>query len=192
MTVDGRDRTLLGSERTAEAGTEHAGAARDVLRVPKVEPRDSVPAAIAARRRHTMSRLGVVGVVLFVALGFLVYKAISSAVVYFKTAQEAVAARQSLGDSTFQIEGLVVKGSIERDRLGSVTSFRISSGPVTVDVANSAPQPALFQQNIPVVLVGHFQGNTNTFASQQILVKHSNAYIAAHPNRVRAPDGKTH
>ena len=63
---------------------------------------------------------------------------------------------------------------------------------VTVDVANSAPQPALFQQNIPVVLVGHFQGNTNTFAAQQILVKHSNSYIAAHPNRVRAPNGTTH
>jgi cytochrome c-type biogenesis protein CcmE len=187
MTVDGRDRAL-----EAPPSADPADPARDVLRVPKVEPRDPVAAAVAARRKHTMSRLGVVGVVLFVALGFLIYKAISSAVVYFKTAQEAVAARQSLGDSTFQIEGLVVKGSIKDDRQGSVTSFRISSGPVTVDVANSAPQPALFQQNIPVVLVGHFQGNTNTFAAQQILVKHSNSYIAAHPNRVRAPNGTTH
>jgi cytochrome c-type biogenesis protein CcmE len=156
MTVDGRDRALVGSEPTVEAGTEQPGVRKDVLRVPKVEPRDPVPAAIAARRKRTISRLGIVGVVLFVALGFLIYKAIASAVVYFKTAQEAVAARQSLGDSTFQIEGLVVKGSVEKDRLGSVTSFRISSGPVIVAVANSAPQPALFQQNIPVVLVGHF------------------------------------
>jgi cytochrome c-type biogenesis protein CcmE len=187
MTVDDKDQAVAGSDSTGPAGT-----ARDVLRVPKVEPRELVPAAIAARRRHTMSRLGVVGFVLFVALGFLIYKAISSAVVYFKTAQEAVAARSSLGDSTFQFEGLVVKGSIAKDRQGSVTSFRISSGPVTVAVDNSAPQPALFQQNIPVVLVGHFVGGTNTFASQQILVKHSNAYIAAHPNRVRAPNGSTH
>jgi cytochrome c-type biogenesis protein CcmE len=199
MTVDGRDRAIAGTEAAGpgqagaeNAGTEQAGPGRDVLRVPKVEPRDSVPAAIAARRRHTMSRLGVVGVVLFVALGFLIYKAISSAVVYFKTAEQAVAARQSLGDSTFQIEGLVVKGSIEKDKQGSVTSFQISSGPATVAVANSAPEPALFQQNVPVVLVGHFVGTTNTFASQQILVKHSNAYIAAHPNRVRAPNGSVH
>jgi cytochrome c-type biogenesis protein CcmE len=138
-----------------------------------------------------MSRLGIVGLVLAAALGVLIYKAISSAVVYFKTAQEAIAARQALGDSTFQIEGLVVKGSIAKTD-GSVSSFRISSGKVTVAVENSAPQPALFQQNVPVVLVGHFMGATNTFASQQILVKHSNAYIAAHPNRVRAPDGKQH
>jgi cytochrome c-type biogenesis protein CcmE len=186
MTVDGRDRTS-----TDLASTDQVDASPDVLRVPKVEPREPLPAAIAARRRHTMSRLGVVGVVLGVALGFLIYKAISSAVVYFKTAQQAVAARQSLGDSTFQIEGLVVKGSIEKSD-GSVTSFLISSGSVKVDVTNNAPQPALFQQNVPVVLVGHFVGATNTFASQQILVKHSNSYIAAHPNRVRAPDGKIH
>jgi cytochrome c-type biogenesis protein CcmE len=192
MTVDGRDRSLVDSDGKEQAGFRQSGTDRDVLRVPRVEPRDPVQEAQAARRRHTMSRLGVVGVVLFVALGFLIYKAISSAVVYFKTAEEAVAARQSLGDSTFQIEGLVVKGSIEKDRQGSVTSFRISSGPVTVAVANFAPQPALFQQNIPVVLVGHFEGTTNTFASQQILVKHSNSYIAAHPNRVRAPNGSVH
>jgi cytochrome c-type biogenesis protein CcmE len=187
VTVDDKERAVAGG-----VPAEQADPGRDVLRVPQVEPREQVPAAIARRRRHTMSRLGIVGVVLFVALGFLIYKAISSAVVYFKTAQQAVAARGALGDSTFQIEGLVVKGSIEKDRQGSVTSFEISSGRVTVAVANSAPQPALFQQNVPVVLVGHFVGATNTFASQQILVKHSNAYIAAHPNRVRAPNGTTH
>jgi cytochrome c-type biogenesis protein CcmE len=177
MIVDGND----------VADADKAGSSR-VLRVPPVEPRDSLPVPGPRRRRHTMSRLGVVGLVLAAALGFLVYKAISSAVVYFKTAQQAVADRQSLGDSTFQIEGLVVKGSIEKTD-GAVSSFVISSGTVNVTVMNSAPQPALFQQNVPVVLVGHFVGSSNTFASEQILVKHSNAYIAAHPKRVTAPNG---
>ena len=186
MTIDRKDRS-----NAVCTGNEQERAAPDVLRVPKVEPRAAVPEAIAARRRHTMSRLGIVGIVLAVALGFLIYKAISSAVVYFKTAQEAVASRSSLGDSTFQIEGLVVKGSIKKIN-GSVASFRISSGPVTVAVENSAPEPALFEQNVPVVLVGHFVGSSYTFASEQILVKHSNSYIAAHPNRVRAPNGSVH
>jgi cytochrome c-type biogenesis protein CcmE len=168
------------------------GDAVEVLRIPVVPPREVLGRDGSARRRHHMSRLGVVGVVLAIALGFLIYKAITSAVVYFKTAEQAVAARTSLGNSTFQIEGLVVKGSIHKDSQGSVMSFRISSGPVVVSVTNNAPQPALFQQNIPVVLVGHFVGSSTTFASQQILVKHSNAYIAAHPSRVRAPNGTTH
>ena len=38
----------------------------------------------------------------------------------------------------------------------------------------------------------HFVGASNRFASDQILVKHSNVYIAAHPNRVRASNGTEH
>jgi hypothetical protein len=40
-------------------------------------------------------------------------------------------------------------------------------------------------------VVGHFVGTTDRFASDQILVKHSNSYIAAHPNRVKALNGTT-
>jgi len=36
-------------------------------------------------------------------------------------------------------------------------------------------------------MVGHFSGNQ--FDSNQILVKHSSSYIAAHPNRVTAANG---
>lgn len=141
------------------------------------------------RRRLKPSRLGAVGLVIVAALGFLIFKTVTSAVVYFKTANEALIARQSLGNTTFQIEGLVVKGSIRKHSDGSVASFVISSGRSTVKIENDAPQPALFQANIPVVLVGHFVGSTDTFASDQILVKHSNSYIAAHPDRVKAPNG---
>lgn len=167
----------------------------DVVRVLPVEsPSTTASASSGARRsdRRKLSRLGVVGLILAVALGFLIYKAVTSAIVYFKTAQQAVAARHELGNSTFQIEGLVVPGSIRKDGVGSVRSFVISSGPVRLHITNSAPQPALFQPNVPVVLVGHFVGSSNTFASDQILVKHSNSYIAAHPNRVRAPNGSVH
>ena len=166
----------------------------DVVRVLPVDvPKAETDAAAGSRgTRRRLSRLGVVGVILVVALGFLIYKAVTSAVVYFKTAEQALATRTTLGNSTFQIEGLVVRGTIHKDAAGTVESFVISSGPVRVNVTNSAPQPALFQANVPVVLVGHFVGASNTFASDQILVKHSNSYIAAHPNRVRAPNGAVH
>jgi cytochrome c-type biogenesis protein CcmE len=167
----------------------------DVVRVLPVESPSTTTAAPSGSRRgdrRKLSRLGVVGLILAVALCFLIYKAVTSAVVYFKTAQQAVAARYELGNSTFQIEGLVVPGSIHKDGVGSVRTFVISSGPVRLHITNSAPQPALFQANVPVVLVGHFVGSSNTFASDQILVKHSNSYIAAHPNRVRAPNGSVH
>lgn len=167
----------------------------EVVRVVPVDPASTQSdraLPLAPRRRHQLSRLGVVGLILVVALGFLIYKAVTSAVVYFKTAQQAVDSRTELGNSTFQVEGLVVRGSIHKDSSGTVTSFVISSGPVRLAVTNTAPEPALFQANVPVVLVGHFVGASSTFASDQILVKHSNAYIAAHPKRVRAPNGVVH
>jgi cytochrome c-type biogenesis protein CcmE len=56
-----------------------------------------------------------------------------------------------------------------------------------VAVENAGTPPDLFQADIPVIAVGHFSGST--FVSDQILVKHSSTYIAAHPNRVTAPNG---
>ena len=146
------------------------------------------PASVTIRERQTKRRLAVVGVVILAAIGFLLYKTLTSAVVYFKTASEAVADRSALGNATFQIEGVVVPHTIRH--LGdNELRFVISSGKVTVPVENSGTPPQLFQADIPVVLVGHFVASSNLFSSNQILVKHSNQYIAAHPNRVRAPNG---
>lgn len=125
-------------------------------------------------------------------MGFLLYKGVTSAFVYFKTAQEALGSRAQLGNSTFQLEGVVVPGSIVFTNNSTFVRFSISSGKTRVHVENRGTPPQLFQANIPVVLVGHFVGASNVFSSDQILVKHSNQYIAAHPNRVRALDGKIH
>jgi cytochrome c-type biogenesis protein CcmE len=144
------------------------------------------------RHREKRRRLAIVGTLLLCAIGFLLYKGVTSAFVYFKTAQQAVTARASLGNSTFQIEGEVVPGSKHVGAQPSEFSFEISSGKVHVLVDNTGVPPQLFGPGVPVVLVGHFVGSTNTFASDQILIKHSNSYIAAHPNRVKASNGSVH
>ena len=66
--------------------------------------------------------------------------------------------------------------------------FVVTSGSASVEVHNSGSPPQLFQPDVPVIAVGHFSGPT-TFVSDQILVKHSADYIAAHPGRVTAPNG---
>lgn len=128
--------------------------------------------------------------VIVAAIGFLVFKGLTSAVVFFKTANEAVAQRTALGDSTFQLEGTVVAGSVHRQP-GGVVAFTVESRGVKVPVRNAGSPPQLFQAGIPVIVVGHFVGSSDDFASDQILVKHSNSYIAAHPGRVRALNGSS-
>lgn len=157
--------------------------------LPATAPAPAVARARDLRATRTRRRLWVVGMLLAAALGFLIYKALTSAFVYFKTANEAVAARAQLGTSTFQIEGVVVPGSVH-ERGARLLDFTIEAGGVKVPVQNTGAPPQLFQQNVPVVLVGHFVRRGDTFASDQILVKHSNAYIAAHPSRVKGPTGK--
>jgi len=141
-------------------------------------------------RAGSSRRLWVAGAVIVAALGFLLFKGLTSAITFFKTANEAVADRAQLGNSVFQLEGTVVPGSVHRAG-GDVYDFVVESRRVRVHVANSGAPPQLFRPGLPVVVVGHFVGASNVFASDQIMVKHSQSYIAAHPNRVKAANGST-
>ncbi len=133
---------------------------------------------------NSSRRLKIAGLVIVMALGFLVYKGLTSAIVFFKTANEAVAQRAELGNSTFQLEGTVVNGTVHRVGTTEV-SFDLSQGGATIHVDNAGDPPQLFRPGLPVVVVGHFVGTTDRFSSDQIMVKHSSQYIAAHPDRVK-------
>jgi cytochrome c-type biogenesis protein CcmE len=142
------------------------------------------PPEIPHRRSHRL-RYSLVGLVLVGALVFLLVKGIGSALDFYLTADQAVAQRATLGDKTFNVEGLVEPGSIQSTPQG--VDFVVTSGSTSLQVDNTGSPPQLFQANIPVIAVGHFSGDA--FVSDQILVKHSANYIAAHPGRVTAPNG---
>lgn len=114
------------------------------------------------------------------ALGFLVFRGLGDATVYFLTADEAVAQRESLGDRRFRVEGQVVAGSVRRTSDG--VNFRIREGGAEVEVTHSGDPPELFQPGIPVVLEG--QWKRERFASDRILVRHTEEYRAENPERV--------
>jgi len=128
----------------------------------------------------TRRRLWLAGVVVLAALGFLVYQGLGNATLYFRTADEAVAQRTQLGDRRFRIEGDVVDGSVRQT--GSTVTFTLTSKSVEVPVVHEGDPPELFRPGIPVVLEGHFAGDH--FASDRILVKHSETYVAKNPDRV--------
>ncbi len=120
------------------------------------------------------------GAVVLAALGFLVFKGLGDATLYFRTADEAVAQRESLGERRFRIQGTVMAGSVAR--AGNDVAFEIEANGVSVPVLHRGDPPELFQPGIPVVLEGRFRGET--FASDRILVKHSETYVAENPDRV--------
>lgn len=124
-------------------------------------------------------RLWVAAVVVLGALGFLVYQGLGNATLYFRTADEAVAQRATLGDRRFRIEGNVLSPVTQT---GESVSFNIESNGVQVPITHKGDPPELFQPGIPVVLEGRFVGDG--FSSDRILVKHSETYVAENPDRV--------
>jgi cytochrome c-type biogenesis protein CcmE len=150
-------------------------------------PAHPEPPSTEVPERHRGHRLRyvVVGLVLVGALAFLLAKGIGSALNFYVTADQAVAQRATLGSKTLNVEGLVEPGSIHATPQG--VDFVVTSGSTSLQVDNTGSPPQLFAANIPVIAVGHFRGDA--FVSDQILVKHSANYIAAHPGRVTAPNG---
>lgn len=140
------------------------------------------------RRRAPLGRRRriVAGIVITSAMGFLLFRAVGDATVYFKTADEAVAQRQSLGSHRFRVEGMVVAGSVHAE--ATEVDFRIRGEKgSTIDVVHTGDVPELFQSDIPVVMEGRFVGAN--FVSDRILVKHTNEYKAQNPDRVEEYPG---
>jgi cytochrome c-type biogenesis protein CcmE len=140
------------------------------------------PAAPAS----TKWRIAAVAVVILGAIGFLVFKGLGDATVYFKTADEAVAQKSSLGDRRFRVEGAVVTDSVRQ--VGDEVRFEIISAGVVVPVVHRGDPPELFKPGIPVVLEGHWAGDF--YLSDRIMVKHTSEYREDNPDRVDEYVGK--
>jgi len=159
-----------------------------------------VPAAASAtppkppptrRRPRSRLRLLVVFAVLIGAVVFLLVEGLGSSLDYFDTVNQALAHKATLGTSSLRLEGTVVPGSIRRTTTGADFTMSGSHGR-TVVVHNTGSPPQLFQTDIPVVVDGHFASASSTlFLSNQIEVKHSATYVAAHPTRVKSKTGKS-
>ena len=146
------------------------------------------PPSTAGRSRRRS--IGVL-VVLALAVGALLSQGLLHSLNYFVTVDEALAQKHSLGTQTLRLEGVVARGTIVRTATG--TSFVMTgSGSHRVAVSVNGTPPQLFQANIPVVVVGRFASVSSLhYVGNQIMVKHSSTYIAAHPQRVKAPNGTT-
>jgi cytochrome c-type biogenesis protein CcmE len=111
---------------------------------------------------------------LVVVLGFLVYKGLNDATVYFRNADEAVAERESLGDRRFRLQGTVVDDAVET---GDGVNFDVTFNDADVAVRHVGDPPELFRPGVPVVLEGRWDpGGGDFFASDRMFVKHDATY----------------
>ena len=148
-------------------------------------PVPPAPRVRGPRARATLgsrARLICVVIVVVGAIGYLLYEGLGNAAVYFRTADQAVAQKGSLGTRRFRIEGTVQPDL--RNQVDAI-DFSIAANGVTVPIVHTGPQPQLFKPGVPVVLEGHWSPDGTYFASDTILVKHDESYKTSHPDRLK-------
>jgi cytochrome c-type biogenesis protein CcmE len=156
------------------------------------------PDAHGARSRRWLA----VGAVIVVAavLGFVLFKFLSDASLFFLNADEAVEQRDDLDDDRFRIQGTPKSGTITETTVEfeQAVAFSIVFEDTVVDVVHVGSPPDLFQPGVPVVLEGNwvrgtpveidtFEAGANDgyhFSSTHMLVKHDNDYRAENEQRL--------
>ncbi len=153
---------------------------------PTAAPDPSRP--VAPRRRRSPWAYGALVAVL-VGVGVVAYQGLTSASLYFYNADEAVEQKADLGDRRFQLQGSVLDDVASTD---DGVTFTVKFDGVEVPVRHDGDPPELFQPGIPVVLQGRWAPAGDEFASDRILVKHSEEYEADNGDRLDdAADAET-
>ena len=134
-------------------------------------------------------RTWVVLFLLVIVIGIMLSQGMLRSLNYFKTVGEVYQDRTSIGTREVRLEGMVVKGTVERTSQGATFTIRgAKTELVTVTAVGTPPQ--LFRAGIPVVVVGSFTSPTSySFHANQIMVKHSAEYIEKNPGRLKGSDG---
>jgi cytochrome c-type biogenesis protein CcmE len=135
--------------------------------------------------------------VIIAALGLLMVKGLGNATEYFRTTDEAVAQVSKLGTKRFRLEGIVVADSICAASGGGV-QFLVEENAKSIEVHHRGDPPELFRPDIPVVVSGRFdraiastlKSDAPVFASDLLMIKHSNVYVEKNKKRVKDYVGK--
>lgn len=124
------------------------------------------------KRRRVMAVVAVL--IAGAALSFLAFSGIGENLVYYWSPSELHAAGAKAYGASIRLGGLVVPGSIEYGDGLSIT-FRVSDGDDEVTVVANATPPAMFRENIGVVVEGTM-GTDGVFQTNRLMIKHDNEY----------------
>lgn len=141
-----------------------------------LSPRPVAPTPLRHRRR-VLPSVVLAGVLL--AGGFVVFQFLGSATVFFCNADEIGVKADCSGSNHLRLQGLVDGGSVQK---GTPLRFNVSFNGATVPVVYQGDPGGIFCEGIPVVVEGLYRAKV--FEGDRILIKHTEQYKAANPNRV--------
>lgn len=154
---------------------------------PNLKPRH--PRAVRGRRKPWLALI--IALAMASAIAVLVVNLLQGSL-YFYNVDEAVAAREEVGDRRFTLQGTPIGCSIiegiSEER--AAVAFGLAFGGVVVDVVHHGDPAELFAADVPVVLDGSWiqrpvalagfrslAGDGWHFSSDRMRIKHDNNYI---------------
>jgi cytochrome c-type biogenesis protein CcmE len=114
---------------------------------------------------------GIAGVVALVVAITVV--GLNENLTYYLYPNEAVASRAEFPDGErFRLAGQVVNGSLSES--GEDLTFEVTDGSATIPVILVGTPPALFNEDVPVLLEGHW--SDEVFTADEALIRHDENY----------------
>ena len=141
----------------------------------------AAPPEIRPPASRSRLRLGIVIALVCGAIAFLLVQGLGNATTYFRNADEALDDREDLGTSRFRLQGTVV--DVARAE-GGATVFDVEYHCARVAVRHEGDPPDLFRRGVPVVLEGSFEEGSDVFASDRIMVRHTEEYRTEERDRL--------
>ena len=127
--------------------------------------------------RHKRFMFILVGIaILGSAVGLVLYALQNNVSLYFTPTQ--VYNKEAPQGRNFRIGGMVVEGSLKRERDGLTVRFDVTDTLKTMQVNYKGILPDLFKEGKGVVAHGQLQAD-NSFLADEILAKHDENYNAA-------------
>ena len=135
-----------------------------------------------AHRRFVLLGLG--GVVILVVA--ITLTGLSNNLTYYLYPTEAVEQKSDFPDGErFRLAGLVVEGSLSET--SKALHFDVTDGGATIAVILTNTPPPLFDENVPVLVEGSWDGDT--FAADTAIIRHDENYEVPEEGNYEAPDG---
>jgi cytochrome c-type biogenesis protein CcmE len=120
----------------------------------------------------------VAGVAVLAIAGAMIYQALATSLVYFVLPNEYAAEPDRYDARRLRLGGIVADQSVVFDESDLRLTFLVTDGIQSYAVSHFGAPPDLFEENVGVVVEGHFEGDV--FMSDNVLVRHSEVYEADH------------
>jgi cytochrome c-type biogenesis protein CcmE len=117
------------------------------------------------------------GLVIVLALAYMIYAGVTQSVVYFVTPSELSAA--PVPGKAYRLGGMVAAGSVRWEPRTLALTFTLSDGKATVPVHHKGAPPDLFGEGRGAVVEGSWSPE-GYFRATHIMAKHSEEYKAPH------------